>query len=156
MANIENSSIVVQWDEVNDSLPTTYTVNWTIDGTDSIQSQTLIEQSSYTITGLTLDTIYTITVNATNICGTGPENSTRVSLTTDTTSSKTSAITVIAASTTTTTETTNLMTISTNPNAFITSTYTTTFTMSPLSTTHPIDTSTADENSKILTISICN
>ena len=73
-----NSSIVVQWDEVDDSLPTTYIVNWTSDGANFTQSHTLIEQSSYTITGLTVDTVYTITVTATNRCGTGPEYMVRV------------------------------------------------------------------------------
>ena len=46
-----SSSVVVQWDEVDDSLPTNYTITWTSsDGTNSMQSHTLIEQSSYTIT----------------------------------------------------------------------------------------------------------
>ena len=79
--NTESSSIVVQWDEVDDSLPTTYAVTWTSEGDHIIQSKTLEEQSSYTITGLTLDTVYTITVTAINRCGTGPEYSTSVSLT---------------------------------------------------------------------------
>ena len=57
----------------------TITVTWTSDGTNSIQSHILIEQSSCTITGLTLDTVYTITVIADNICGQGPEYSTSVS-----------------------------------------------------------------------------
>ena len=73
-----NLSIIVQWDLVNDSLPTTYTVIW-IDWFYNRESHTLVEQSSYTITGLTLDTIYTITVNASNRCGTGPEYRTRIS-----------------------------------------------------------------------------
>ena len=72
--NIESSSIVVQWDEVDDSLPTTYIVTWTSErDLNNVQSHTLIEQSSYTITGLALDTVYTITVTAANRCGTGPE-----------------------------------------------------------------------------------
>ena len=72
--NITDSSIVVQWDEVEDYLLTTaYTVTWTSESNPSnIQSAALIEQSSYTITGLTLDTIYTITVTAANKCGRGP------------------------------------------------------------------------------------
>ena len=78
--NITELSVLVQWGEVDDSLPTTYVVTWTSDGTNSTQSHTLIEQSSYTITGLTLDAVYTITVTATNRCGTGPEYRTSVSL----------------------------------------------------------------------------
>ena len=84
--NTESSSIVVQWDEVDDSLPITYIVTWTSERDRITQSQSLEEQSSYTITGLTLDTIYTITVAATNRCGSGPENRTSVSLTSGTTS----------------------------------------------------------------------
>ena len=68
----------MQWDEVDDSLLTNYTVIWTSDGTNFVQSHTLIEQSSYTVTGLTLDTVYTIIIIASNICGQGPEYSTSV------------------------------------------------------------------------------
>ena len=117
MRKTESSSIVVQWDEVGDSLPTTYTVTWTNENDHNIQSKTLEEQSSYTITGLTLDTVYTITVTASNKCGTGPEYSTSVLLTTDTTSSiiptasTNSAIganTTISTQSSTTTTTTNV------------------------------------------------
>ena len=76
--NIINSLIIVQWNKVDDSLPTNYTVTWTSDVTIPVQSITLLEQS-HTITGLILDTVYTITVTANNICGTGPEYSTSVS-----------------------------------------------------------------------------
>ena len=187
MINTESSSIVVQWGEVDDSLYTTYIVTWTSErDLNNVQVKTVIEQSSYTITGLTLDTVYTITVTANNMCGTGSEYSTNVSLTTDTASSSTSTITAITnttaiiyaaststaitksstitittsiavmnPSTTTTTETTNLMTSSINPSAFIISTYTATDNMSPASTMNPIDTTTANENSKIISISIC-
>ena len=85
MKNIASSSIVIQWDAVDDSLPTIYTVTWTNE-TISIQSATLIEQTSYTITGLTLDTVYTITVTAGNRCGAVPEFRTSVSFFTDITS----------------------------------------------------------------------
>ena len=63
---------------MDDSLNTTYIVTWT-DETNSMQSHTLIEQSSCTITGLTLDKVYTITVTASNRCGTGPEYRTNIS-----------------------------------------------------------------------------
>ena len=193
--NTESSSIVVQWDEVDDSLPTTYTVIWTSErDLNDIQIKTVEEQSLYTIVGLTLDTAYTVTVTATNICGTGPEYSIRVSLITDTTFSSTYTITAITNTTTitsaatsststaitksstitittsiavmnpSTTRTnpitasgiTDLKTSSTNPSAFITSTNTPTDNMSPVSTMNLIDTITDDENSKILSISICN
>ena len=103
---------------MDDSLPTTYTVTWTINGTNSIQSHTLIEQSSYTITGLTLDTAYTITVTASNRCGTGPEYKTSFSFPTDITFTTSSISTAgINPVTTTSTE---------NPSATITTTTTTT------------------------------
>ena len=86
--NIESSSIVVQWDAVDDSLPTIYTVTWT-DHRDLNGVDTLDEQTSYTITGLTLDTVYTITVSAANRCDSGPEFRTSVSLSTDITSTTT-------------------------------------------------------------------
>ena len=69
---IESLSIVVQWDRVDDFLPSTYTVTWT-DDRDLHGVDTVVEQTSYTITGLTLDTVYTITVTAANMCGQGPE-----------------------------------------------------------------------------------
>ena len=82
--NIESLSIVVQWDVVNDSLPTAYTIIW---GDSNDQFATVQEQTSYTITRLTLDTVYTITVSAANRCGNGLEFSTSVSLSTDSTTS---------------------------------------------------------------------
>ena len=85
--NTGSSSIVVQWDEVDDSLPTTYTVTWSSErDLNNVQVKNVEEQSSYTITGLALDTVYTITVSAVNKCGFGPQYSTNVSLTMDTTS----------------------------------------------------------------------
>ena len=71
---------------MDDSLNTTYVVTWTNERDHITQSQSLVGESSYTITGLTLDTIYTITVAATNRCGSGPENRTNVLLTSGTTS----------------------------------------------------------------------
>ena len=73
LRNFEGSSIIVQWNEVDDPLPTNHTVTWSSDETNSTLSDTLIEQSSYTIAGLTLDTVYTIIVTASNRCGAGPE-----------------------------------------------------------------------------------
>ena len=67
---------------MDDFLSTTYIVTWTSDGTNSIQSHTLIKQSSYTITGLTLDTVYNISVVAANECGQGPVHMTSVAFST--------------------------------------------------------------------------
>ena len=95
MNNTESSCITVQWDEVDASLTTTYIVTWSSERDHITHPVTLTEQSSYTITGLTLDTVYTITVTAANRCGTGPEYSTSVSLTTD---ASTNTLTMLVAS----------------------------------------------------------
>ena len=85
MKNITNSSIVVQWDALDDFLPTTYAVTWT-NGRDQVEAAIVEEQTSYTITRLTLDTVYTITVSAANMCGGGPEFRISVSFSTGNTS----------------------------------------------------------------------
>ena len=73
---------------MDDSLNTTYIVTWTSkrdrDQSNTVKVTNVIEQSSYTITGLTLDTVYNITVTASNRCGTGPEYKTNVSFPTGT------------------------------------------------------------------------
>ena len=79
---IENAtalSTVVQWDEVDDSLNTTYIVTWTSERV-SFSHPVLTEQPSYAITNNhhTLDTVYNITVTSGNRCGQGPEFMTNV------------------------------------------------------------------------------
>ena len=116
MKNIENSSIVVQLDEVDDSLLTFYTIAWTserdIEGDIGRGGVILIEHSSYTITGLTLDTVYTITVTAANECGTAPEYSTSVLLSADMASpSPTPISTFLLNPTSTIADSTNTVTI---------------------------------------------
>ena len=170
MKNTENSSIVVQWDEVDDSLTATYVVIWTSERDHILHHATLSEQLSYTITGLTLDTIYTIIVTAYNSCGQGPENRTSVTLTADTTptmsptvttsitqitftsmssinSGTTTAVVIISASTgvinlSTTSTATTLTTTATN---IVATSYVT-----PTSTTNanPANTTTADKTCK--------
>ena len=97
--NVGSSSIVVQWDAVDDSLITAYIVTWTSERDHNLQSATLIEQSSFTITGLTLDTVYTITVTAANRCGYGPEVIASISFPADTTSTTSSISPTVTAST---------------------------------------------------------
>ena len=80
--NVIDTSVFVQWNAVDDFLPTSFIVTWTSERDHIAQSQGLEEQSSYTITELTLDTVYTITVTATNKCGTGLESVTSTSFTT--------------------------------------------------------------------------
>ena len=78
--NIKSSSIVLQWDAVDDSLTTSYTIIWSTRAGGGLQVATLTEQTSYTINGLSLDTVYTIAVTAANECGSGPEFRTSISL----------------------------------------------------------------------------
>ena len=179
--NIESSSLVIQWDKVDDSLPTNYTVTWT--WTSNRTNSTVTEQSSYTITGLTLDTVYTITVTASNRCGQGPEYRTSVLLIADSTSI-TSSITLTATAGTTFVTTTNAITINITTTTATTTASTTTAIistsnamMSPsatvimnrdtdatsiiattgivvfsISTTNPADKTMADDTSKFLSI----
>ena len=79
----ESLSSVIQWDAVDRSLATNYTVTWTSD-TDPTQSVATTMETSYTITGLILDTVYTITVAIVNMCGQGPEFNTSISFSTGT------------------------------------------------------------------------
>ena len=130
LTNTESSSIVVQWDGVDDSLTTTYAVTWASERDHGSKGYGIVSPtSSYTITGLTLDTVYTITLTANNICGVGPEYRTNVSLF-----------------------------ASTNPSIVITSAismYTATNVITyPTSTVNPADTTTADESSKFSSNSI--
>ena len=175
MKNIESSSIVVQWDEVDDSLTTTYTVTWTSErDLNDIQRKTVEEQSSYTVTGLTLDTVYTITVDSSNMCGGGPGYSTSVSLTTDITlsiiptittainpimsvvnSDTTTAVGSISAATTTASTAMINQSTYTAAAAIISSTATNTVTVVnsyviPTSTAHanPVNKTTADKTCK--------
>ena len=83
LKNNERLSSVIQWDAVDGSLATNYTITWTSD-TDPTQSVATTMETSYTITGLTLDTVYTITVSAVNMCGSGPEFTTSISFPTGT------------------------------------------------------------------------
>ena len=64
-------------------LATDYTVTWTSE-TDRTQLMANTTRTSYTITGLTLDTVYIITVAAANMCGRGPEFNISISFPTGT------------------------------------------------------------------------
>ena len=83
---------------MDDFLITIYTVIWTREKDHNLQSVTLLEQTSYTITGLTLDTVYTIIVTAANRCGDGPEFIASISLSADTTSTTPSISPTVTAS----------------------------------------------------------
>ena len=101
MKNIENSSVVVQWDAVDDFLTTTYVTTWAwyYEGEYKFLSAAVIEQTSYTIYRLTLDTVYTIYVTAANRCGSGPEFATSILLSANTTSTTSSISPTVITST---------------------------------------------------------
>ena len=80
--DIDSLSVFIQWDAVINFLNTTYMVTWN-NGINPVESAPLTEQTSYTITGLTLDAVYNITVTAANECGTGSEFSTSIVLSAD-------------------------------------------------------------------------
>ena len=63
---------LAQWNTVTDFLTTTYTVTWTSKKDGLLHAAILTDQTSYTITGLTHETVYTITLAASNMCGSGP------------------------------------------------------------------------------------
>ena len=150
--NIINSSIVVQWDAVDDFLPTTYTVTWT-DGRDLHGGDTVIEQTSYTITGLTLDTVYTITISACNrYCVCGPEFRTSVSLSTDTTFTTSTISPTVTVSTNPMTITSTVNPVSIIVSAITTTitTTTTTITVSAITTTNSMTVAVSRDTSNTI------
>ena len=68
--DITNESFVILWDEVMDIFTITYNVTW-YDASGIIGMDT-VNSPPYTVTGLTADTSYYVTVVAINTCGTGP------------------------------------------------------------------------------------
>ena len=62
---------------MDDSLATNYTVTWTSETDRTLLMDNTME-TSYTITGLTLDTVYIITVSAANRCGQSSEFNTSI------------------------------------------------------------------------------
>ena len=68
--DIKDDSFIVQWDAVTDVFPITYTVRWYGVDIDNTATTTKLR---YTVTGLTSNTSYSVTVVAINACcGTGP------------------------------------------------------------------------------------
>ena len=69
--DITNESFVVQWDAVDDFFPITYIVRW-YRGDDEI-GMASVTGPRHTVTGLTANTSYNVTVVAVNTCcGEGP------------------------------------------------------------------------------------
>ena len=133
LKNTEKLSVFLHWDEVDDVAVATYVVTWTSERDHIKNSPSLVGLTSYTITGLTLNTVYTITVTALNKCGTGSDYRTSVQLLANTNPSIviTSAITSFSIPTAT-----NIITY-------------------PKSTVNPADTATTDESSKFTSNIIC-
>ena len=145
----ENSSIVLQWDAVDDSLPTMFIVTWEKAG-DNDHAVTIREQTSYRITGLALDTVYTITVTAVNsICGRVPEFKTSVSISPNTISMLLNNSSTANAATTTAISTTGTASITA-----ITTTVTTTATTTNATTTTVDTTSITSTNASIITATL--
>ena len=66
----KNNSFTVEWDRISDVFPITYTVRWY--GGD-IDYNATTDDLSYTVTELTSNTSYNVTVVAINTCcGAGP------------------------------------------------------------------------------------
>ena len=69
--DITIESLVVLWDEVKDIFTITYNVTWYDDS--GIIGMDTVNSPPYTVTGLTADTSYNVTVVAINTCcGAGP------------------------------------------------------------------------------------
>jgi len=70
--HVTSTSFVVQWDEVDDA--DQYLVNWRSGSSEAREATT--SQTSHTITGLTPNTTYDVTVFAINGCGQSDTGST--------------------------------------------------------------------------------
>jgi len=79
--NITSLSLFVQWNAVDDVI--NYVLTWSGGGFATTR------MTSHTITRLTVGATYTITVSATNKCGEGPEFTTSILFSPDTTSTTT-------------------------------------------------------------------
>ena len=138
--NIENSSIVVQWDRGDDFFLTTYTLVWIADG-DFVDTASVDVNTSYTITGLTLGTEYLVHVTPANRCGGGPEFRTYVSLSMDTASTSNLMTIIPTASPSSATSSTTTITSMIDPSTTSVNSMTTTFNRD-IGTTKTITTTT--------------
>ena len=74
-----SESFVVLWDEVMDIFTITYNVTWYNDS--GIIGMDTVNSPPYTVTGLTANTSYNVTVVAINTCGAGPVSDVVVAMT---------------------------------------------------------------------------
>ena len=110
--NVTNLSFVVQWDAVNNQSDDRYIVSWT-DGTNPIQTVT-VNETSCTVTGLTPNTTYTVTVAAINENCTGPLSNNKNVTTNSSLSMDTVSTTSVLITTNSTTATTHTITTDTD------------------------------------------
>ena len=68
--DITNELFVILWDEVMDIFTITYNVTWYNES--GIIGMDTVNNPPYTVTGLTANTSYNVTVGAINTCGAGP------------------------------------------------------------------------------------
>ena len=77
--DITNESFVVLWDEVMDIFTVNYTVTWYDES--GIVGMVTVNSPPYTVTGLTANTTYNVTVVAINTCcGAGPVSDTATNM----------------------------------------------------------------------------
>ena len=133
MTNIESSSIVVQWNEVEDSRITSYLITWYSSSVQLVTKRLSSDQASYAITGLTLNTVYTIHAFAQNNCGSGPKFTTSIILSTTTTSTSSISPIVTTSTNPMATMSANATIMNPNTNSIYTST-TPPYSMSPSTT----------------------
>ena len=80
--DITSESFVVLWDEVMDIFTITYNVTWYNDS--GIIGMDTVNSPPYTVTGLTANTPYNVTVVAiNNCCGAGPVSDVTMTMTND-------------------------------------------------------------------------
>ena len=102
--DITSESFIVEWDEVMDLFPINYTVQW-YRGDDLIGTAS-VDGLSYNVTGLSADTLYSVTVTAVSTCcGEGPVSFVNMVTTNYEPTNPTNATAVIVTTTTTTTTT---------------------------------------------------
>jgi len=84
--HITTESFIVQWDAVTDFFTVSYTIRWY--GEDGISETATVNgpiagnRLSYTVTGLTNNTSYNVTVHAINTCcGAGPVSNVTMTMT---------------------------------------------------------------------------
>ena len=77
--DITSESFVVLWDEAMDIFTITYNVSWNDES--SIIGMDTVNSPPYTVTGLSANTSYNVTVIAINTCGAGPASDVVVAMT---------------------------------------------------------------------------